>query len=127
MLSHLYEHSGDYIVEGISFWPTLLISMPKSIEYKACFLGMGSIDPASKLSELRNNSDGPNSWQNEFTDSEMINHLDRIAGISLRLCSDCRKSGLAYLNVESNYEELIQEADEMLFNHVQTANRGLAE
>jgi 2-phosphoglycerate kinase len=109
IVENIRAYKTDYIFEGISFWPDLLHSLSFKDEIRACFIGIAAADANEKVKQLRKSQNEPNSWQNEFSDEELLGQVRNIIRISEILKNDCYRYGFEYFESGNDKGELCEE------------------
>lgn len=114
LLENLHKHGGDYVVEGIMLWPSLIETLSPEIEHRSCFIGYQQIDSHVKLNQIR--SDREQNWhdRNEFDDIELLRQIDNIKQISSRLEQACLDTGFTYLESSEDIDDLYQKVRKSL-------------
>lgn len=115
LLCNLDKQGGDFLIEGIMFWPSLLFEISKDISCKACFLGYQELEPALKLKQLR--AERSQTWHNrkEFNEMEYLAQITNIRIISKRLEEACQIYDFPYIESGDDIKLLEDHVCQVLF------------
>jgi hypothetical protein len=116
MAVSLDEEHIDYMFEGAQLLPADINALAGEMEYglRACFLGFADLDPAAKLSQIRQYGGGLDDWMRHLEDEWVLNEAKRLIIQSQELRQACARYSLCYIETGLDLAATVQKAIQYL-------------
>jgi hypothetical protein len=109
MVAAMVEEEIDYLVEGVQNHPRCAGELQAELaDYvRICFIGMAEADTRTKFQEIRRYGGGTDDWMHHYPDERVLQEVERLKGLSLRLRDACAQYGLKYIEASNNLTSTI--------------------
>jgi len=104
MATAMVEEEVDYLVEGVQLHPGHVWELCEEFvgPVRACFLGFTQVDTSTKLREIRHFGGGADDWLRHYPDEQVVQEIERLKELSVRLKNACQRHGLKYVEVSND-------------------------
>lgn len=112
MITAMIENGTTCLFEGNQLIPRNVSQLIERFDKEicACFLGFAESEPIQKADEILNYKGTENNWVEEYSYEELIGESCRLIDFSKDVRAECKKYGLTYFDVSTNYDETINQA-----------------
>jgi chloramphenicol 3-O-phosphotransferase len=109
MATAMVEDEIDYLIEGVQLHPRRVAELCEEFggAVRVCFLGLAEVDTSIKLQEIRRFGGGADDWLRHYSDQELIQEIERLKSLSVRLQSACRECGLVYFEAADDLSSTV--------------------
>ena len=109
MATAMVEEEVDYLVEGVQLHPRQVGEFREEFaeHVRACFVGFAEADTRAKLREIRRFGGGPDDWLRHYSDEQLLQEVERLTALSLRIREACHQCGLKYVEVSDDVSSTV--------------------
>jgi 2-phosphoglycerate kinase len=109
MATAMVEDEIDYLIEGVQLHPRRVRELCEELggDVRACFLGLAEADASAKLQEIRRFGGGSDDWLRHYSDEQVIQEIERLKALSVRLQRACRACGLVYFEAADDLSSTV--------------------
>jgi hypothetical protein len=109
MATAMVEDEVDYLLEGVQLHPRRVGELCEELggDVRACFLGLAETDTSTKLQEIRRFGGTADDWLRHYSDQELIQEIERLKALSVRLQNACQQCGLTYIEASDDLSSTV--------------------
>ncbi len=109
MLSAMVEDEVDYLVEGVQLHPKHAWELCEKFagRVRVCFVGFAKVDTLVKLEEIRRFGGGADDWMRHYPDEQVIQEIERLKNLSVRLEDACQQYGIKYVEASDDLSDTV--------------------
>jgi hypothetical protein len=74
---------------------------------RACFIGFTKMDTSTKLREIRHFGGGADDWLRHYPDDQVVQEIERLRELSVRLKNTCQQHRLKYVEVSNDLSDTV--------------------
>ncbi len=118
MATAMIEEEVDYLLEGVQLHPKLVCGLAEKFPCNVCvcFVGFAEMDTMVKFQEIRRFGGQAEDWMRHFSDEQVVQEVERLKLLSVRVRAFCQKYGLKYIETSSDWERMTGEVIQYFLN-----------
>ena len=111
MATAMVEDEVDYLLEGVQLHPRHTWELCEEFAgyVRACFIGLAQVDTLTKLREIRRFGSGADDWLRHYPDEHVIQEIERLKELSVRIKNTCQQHGLKYVEASNDLSGTVAE------------------
>jgi hypothetical protein len=112
MATAMIEEEIDYLLKGVQLHPRYAWELREQFPglVRGCFVGFIDVDTPTKVDEIRRFGGGADDWLCDYSGEQLLQEVERLKALSLRLREACRQYKFAYVEASEDLAGTVADA-----------------